>query len=67
MAVERGKLQYLIFDDETLLSHRIMRAVLGAILKLPPAQRILAGSQLDSRYIESFCRRYGCEKGIDSS
>jgi len=59
MAIERGKLQNLIFDDQTLVSHRVMRAVLGAILNLPPAQRLLAGKQVGSRYIENLCRKYG--------
>ncbi|MBN2429590.1 MAG: 4Fe-4S binding protein [Deltaproteobacteria bacterium] len=59
MAVERGKLQNLIFDDQTLVSHRVLRAVLGAILKLPPAQRLLAGRQIGSSYIENLCRKFG--------
>ncbi len=38
MAIERGKLQNLIFDNQVLWSHRAMAAVLGVILKLPPIQ-----------------------------
>lgn len=52
MAIERGKLQNLIFDNQAYLSHRAMAAVLGALLKLPPVQRALAGEQLNSRYLE---------------
>lgn len=37
MAVERGTLQHLIFDNHGLASHRVMAAVLGTILRLPPA------------------------------
>jgi formate hydrogenlyase subunit 6/NADH:ubiquinone oxidoreductase subunit I len=33
MAIERGKLQHLIFDNRVLLSHRALAAVLGVILK----------------------------------
>jgi ferredoxin len=52
MAIERGKLQNLIFDNQAHLSHRVMAAVLGAILKLPPVKRALASEQLNSRYLE---------------
>lgn len=52
MAIERGKLQNLIFDNQAHLSHRAMAAILGAILKLPPVKRLLAGQQLQSRYLE---------------
>jgi ferredoxin len=36
MAIERGNLQDLIFDNRALASHRAMAAILGVILKLPP-------------------------------
>jgi ferredoxin len=52
MAVERGTLQDLIFDDRALWNHRAMAAVLGAILKLPPIKRSLANRQVRSRYLE---------------
>lgn len=51
MAIERGKFQNLIFDNQLLLSHRAMAAVLGAIVKLPPAKQILASNQFKSRYL----------------
>jgi ferredoxin len=53
MAVERGTLQHLIFDDRALWNHRAMAAVLGAILKLPPLKQALANRQLRSRYLEA--------------
>ncbi len=52
MAVERGNLQNLIFDNQAFASHRAMAAVLGAILKLPPVKRTLANKQIQSRYVE---------------
>ncbi len=52
MAIERGKLQHLIFDSHAHLSHRAMAAVLGVILRLPPAKQLLASRQLRSRYLE---------------
>ena len=58
MAIERGQLADLLFDDRTLASHRILGAVLGAVLKLPPVGRALASEQVKSRYLEAlFARR----------
>jgi len=53
MAIERGKLQNLIFDNHVLWSHRAMAGVLGVILKLPPIKKILANEQIKSRYLEA--------------
>jgi ferredoxin len=57
MAIERGKLQNLLFDNQALLSHRIMAAVLGVILKLPPFKQALASRQMKSRYLEALIAR----------
>jgi ferredoxin len=51
MAIERGTLHDLIFDNRTLASHRAMAAVLGVILKLPPLKQALASKQVKSRYL----------------
>ena len=53
MAIERGKLQDLIFDNQVLWSHRAMAAVLGVILKLPLFKQALANQQVKSRYLEA--------------
>jgi len=53
MAIERGKLQHLIFDNRVLLSHRALAALLGVILQLPPLKQILAMEQVKSRYLET--------------
>jgi Pyruvate/2-oxoacid:ferredoxin oxidoreductase delta subunit len=58
MAIERGKLQDLVFDNRLLWSHRALAALLGAILKLPPAKRLLATEQVRSRYLEALVRRF---------
>ncbi len=58
MAIERGKLQNLIFDNNLLMSHRAMAAVLGVILKLPPVKQIMASGQLKSVYVEMLLKRY---------
>lgn len=57
MAIERGKLQDLIFDNRVLLSHRAMAAVLGVILKLPPIKQAMATEQFKSRYLESLINK----------
>jgi ferredoxin len=57
MAIERGKLQNLLFDNQVLFSHRAMAAVLGVILKLPPAKQILASNQFRSRYLLALIKR----------
>jgi ferredoxin len=56
MAIERGKLQNLLFDNQVLLSHRALAAVLGVILKLPPMKQILANRQIKSRYLENLIK-----------
>jgi len=57
MAVERDKLQNLIFDNQALFSHRALAAILGAILRLPPVKRVIASKQMKSRYLESLVKR----------
>jgi len=52
MAIERGLLQELVFDNQAHLSHRAMAAILGVILKLPPAKQALASRQLRSLYLD---------------
>jgi len=52
MAIERGKLQDLIFDNQALASHRAMAAILGVILKLPPLKQVLASQQMKSHYLD---------------
>jgi ferredoxin len=58
MAIERGGLEDLIFDNRVLWSHRALAALLGAILRLPPAKRLLATEQVRSRYLEALVRRH---------
>jgi ferredoxin len=52
MALERGRLQNLIFDNQALASHRAMAAILGVILELPPVKQTLAKRQMRSRYLD---------------
>jgi len=57
MAIERGKLQNLIFDNRVLFSHRALAAILGVILKLPPLKQAMASEQLKSRYLVALLKR----------
>ena len=52
MAIERGDLQNLIFDNHVLWNHRALAAVFGVILSLPPIKQVLASQQVKSRYLE---------------
>ncbi len=58
MAIERGKLQHLLFDNRAWWSHRALAAIFGVILKLPPLKQALASRQLRSRYLETLIRRF---------
>ena len=58
MAIERGQLQNLIFDNQVLWNHRALAAVLGVILKLPPLKQVVASQQVKSRYMETLIARY---------
>jgi Na+-translocating ferredoxin:NAD+ oxidoreductase RNF subunit RnfB len=58
MAIERGKLQNLLFDNRALLSHRAMAAILGVILKLPPLKQAMASRQMNSRYLEALIEKF---------
>jgi Pyruvate/2-oxoacid:ferredoxin oxidoreductase delta subunit len=57
MAIEKGTLQDLIFDNRALRSHRAMAAILGVILKMPPLKQALASRQMKSRYLEALIAR----------
>jgi ferredoxin len=57
MAIERGDLQNLIFDNRVLWNHRALAAVLGVILRLPPVKRAMASRQMKSQYLETLITR----------
>ncbi len=57
MAIERGKLQHLIFDNRVLWSHRALASVLGVLLKLPPIKQFMASQQIKSRCFEQLIQR----------
>ena len=57
MAIERGMLQNLIFDNRVLWNHRALAAVFGVVLRLPPIKQALARRQVKSRYLETLITR----------
>ncbi|KNZ42618.1 4Fe-4S dicluster domain-containing protein [Acetobacterium bakii] len=57
MAIEKGTLQELIFDNKALFSHRAMVAILSAILKMPPIKKAMASEQMRSVYLEKLIAR----------
>ena len=57
MAVEKGTLQDLIFDNRVLWSQRALAALLGSILHLPPIKQALASQQIKSRYLETMLKK----------
>jgi len=52
-ALDKGKIQNYIVENNGLITHRILNRLLGFILSLKPAKRILAQRQLRSRFINS--------------
>ncbi len=58
MAIERGGLQDLIFDNRVLWNHRALAAVLGVVLTLPPIKQAVASQQVKSRYLEYLITRF---------
>ena len=57
MAIERGLLHELVFDNQAHLHHRAMAAILGVVLRLPPLKQALASRQLRSRYLDRLLSR----------
>ena len=56
-AIETGKLQNLIFDNQAHFKHRALASILGVILKLPPMKQILASEQVQSKYLVNLIQR----------
>ena len=50
-ALDKGMLPNLIYDNQSLASHRILGAIFSAILELPPAKQLAANEQLRSNYL----------------
>lgn len=51
MAIERGKLQNLLFDENEGLTYKALNKFFGVIANLPPLKKKLAEKQLRSRFV----------------
>jgi Pyruvate/2-oxoacid:ferredoxin oxidoreductase delta subunit len=56
--LERGRLADLLVDGTAGRGPAFANAVLGAILSLPPAQRLLASEQVQSRFVDLALARH---------
>lgn len=51
MAIERGKLANLVFDDPSKISHRALGRMIGAIEKSPPVKALMAIKPIKSAFL----------------
>ena len=51
MALERGRLQNLMFEEEDGLHMLLLNRLTGAVLRMPPVRRALLGDALKSRFV----------------
>ncbi len=59
MALERNRLAELLVDEGAGLGSRFLHRAIDAIVKLPPAQALLATEQVRSRFVEAALKRFG--------
>lgn len=65
MALERGKLQNLLFADSTNVAHTTLRRFTKVLLGLPPAKLLLAKKQLKSRFVTLLLDQAGKRPGAN--
>jgi ferredoxin len=53
MAMERGRLADLLFDEGAGLGSRFLHQAVQALTRLPPASRLLASEQVKSRFVRA--------------
>jgi ferredoxin len=56
MAIERGKLADLLFDDPTRLSHRALGRIMAAIERSAPMKAFLATQSLNSSFLKTIVK-----------
>jgi hypothetical protein len=59
MALERNRLAELLFDEGAGLGSRFLHHAVDAIVRLPPAQALLATEQVRSRFVAAALKRFG--------
>ena len=57
MAIDKGMLGDLMFDNSSLASHRIMASFVNVLISLPPAKQLLANQQIRSKYLARMCEK----------
>jgi len=57
MAIERGRLADLLFDQGGGLGSRFLHGAVEALTSLPPAARLLASEQVKSRFVKALLGR----------
>jgi hypothetical protein len=57
MAIERGKLADLIFDDPERLSHRALGKIVGALEKLPSFKAAMAAETVKSACLAAVAKQ----------
>ena len=62
MALDRDRLQHLLYDEGDGLPALVANRVLGALLELPPTRRAMANEQLRSRFVNGVIQRFGGQK-----
>jgi len=63
MAIERGKLANLLFDDPQKLSHRALGRIIGALEKSPPFKAAMAIEPLKSTFLSALVKRAKKQSG----
>ena len=58
MAIERGRLAHLVFDEGAGRGPRFLNRILAGLLALPPAKQALANEQLRSRFVRFALSRF---------
>jgi ferredoxin len=58
-ALERNQLAELLFDQGAGLGARFLHHAVDAIMRLPPAQALLAKEQVRSRFVAAALARFG--------
>jgi Pyruvate/2-oxoacid:ferredoxin oxidoreductase delta subunit len=66
MALERGRLPHLLFDEGASRGSRFLNRTLQALCRLPLAERVLASEQLRSRFVRQAMQSVGDPTGDGS-
>jgi len=67
-SLERGTLQYQLFDSSRSVTQKVMRGIVGGFLMLPPVKRALMSNALRSRFLklmENGARQLGKGWAVD--